>query len=154
MQSGPALAPGSLISDNAKILKLVFQDPFYAVYSAEATASGEKVGITEYFPADLVARAPDGDALLRSLELQDLFNFMAEARALSALRHPRFLRFDGVVSDHGTAFALHAAEEGQSISSLIRRSSESTRLLTAVTITLGSVLAAENRRVQFVKWSD
>ena len=129
MQSGPALGPGSLISESARILELVFQDPFYAVYSAEATASGEKVGITEYFPADLVARAPSGDVLLRSLELQDLFNlgrdrFMAEAKALVALRHPNLLRFDGVVSDHGTAFALHAPEEGQSITNLIKSSKQ------------------------------
>jgi len=129
MHSGPALGPGSLISENTRILALVFQDPFYAVYSAESTASGEKLGITEYFPADLVARATGGDVLLRSLELQNLFNlgrdrFMAEARALSALRHPSLLRFDGVVSDHGTAFALHAAEEGQSVTSLVRASKQ------------------------------
>jgi formylglycine-generating enzyme required for sulfatase activity/serine/threonine protein kinase len=129
MHSGPALGPGSLISENTRILELVSQDPLYAVYSAESTASGEKVGITEYFPGDLVARAPGGDVLLRSLELQNLFNlgrdrFMAEARALSALRHPGLLRFDGVVSDHGTAFALHAAEEGQSVTSLIKSSKQ------------------------------
>ncbi len=125
MQSGPALGPGSLISESTRILDLVFQDPFYTVYSAEATASGAKVGITEYFPADLVARAPSGEVLLRSLELQVLFNlgrdrFMAEARALSALRHPNLLRFDGILSDHGTVFALHAAEEGQSIMSFVK----------------------------------
>ena len=127
MQSGPALGPGSLISGSATILELVFQDPFYAVYSAEATAWGEKVGISEYFPDDLVARAPGGDVLLRSLELQYLFDlgrdrFIAEARALSALRHPNLLRFDGILFDHGTAFALHAAEEGQSITSFVRSS--------------------------------
>ena len=91
MQSGPVLGPGSLISESGKILELVFQDSFYVVYSAEATASGATIGIMEYFPADLVARAPDGDVLLRSLECQDLFNlgrdrFIAEARALSAIQ--------------------------------------------------------------------
>ena len=129
MESGPALIPGSLISESTRILDLVFQDPFYVVYSAEATASGAKIGITEYFPDDLVARAPSGEVLLRSLELQDLFNvgrdrFMAEARALSALRHPSLLRFDGILSDHGTAFALHAAEEGQSVTSLVKSSKQ------------------------------
>ena len=129
MQSGPALGPGSLISESIRIIELVFQDPFYAVYSAEATASAKKVGVTEYFPADLVARAPSGDVVLRSLELQDLFNigrdrFMAEARALSALRHPNLLRFDGTLSDHGTAFALHAAEEGQSITNFVKSSKQ------------------------------
>ena len=120
MQSGPALDPGSLISESVRILEVIFQDPFYTVYSAESAASGAKLGITEYFPAELVARAPSGEVLLRSLELHELFNlgrerFMAEARALSALRHPNLLRFDGVLSDQGTVFALHAAEEGQSI---------------------------------------
>ncbi len=129
MESGPALIPGSLISESTRILDLVFRDPFYVVYSAEAPASGEKIGVTEYFPADLVARAADGEVLLRSLELQDLFNvgrdrFMAEARALSALRHPSLLRFDGILSDRGTAFALHAAEEGQSITSLVKSSKQ------------------------------
>ena len=129
MQSGPALGSGSLISESVKILEPIFQDPFYTVYSAEATASGAKIGITEYFPADLVARAPSGEVLLRSLELRELFNigrerFMAEARALSALRHPNLLRFDGVLSDQGTVFALHAAEEGQSIASLERASDQ------------------------------
>ena len=129
MQNGPALCPGSLISESTRILDLVFQDPFYVVYSAEATASGAKIGITEYFPDDLVARAPSGEVLLRSLELQDLFNlgrdrFMAEVRALSALRHPSLLRFDGILSDHGTAFALHAAEEGQSVTSLVKSSKQ------------------------------
>ncbi len=129
MQNGPALCPGSLISESTRILDLVFQDPFYVVYSAEATASGAKVGITEFFPDDLVARAPSGEVLLRSLELQDLFNlgrdrFMAEVRALSALRHPSLLRFDGILSDHGTAFALHAAAEGQSVTSLIKSSKQ------------------------------
>ena len=129
MHSGPALGPGSLISENTRILELVFQDPFYAIYSAESAASGAKIGITEYFPADLVARAPAGDLLLRSLELQDLFNlgrdrFVAEASALSALRHPSLLRFDGVESDHGTVLALHAAEEGQSVTNLIKASKQ------------------------------
>ena len=129
MQSGQVLGPGSLISESARILEPIFQDAFYIVYSAEAPASGAKIGITEYFPADLVARAPSGDVLLRSLEAQDLFNlgrdrFMAEARTLSGLRHPNFLRFDGVLSDHGTAFALHAAEEGQSITGLVKSSKQ------------------------------
>ena len=129
MQSAPALDPGSLISESARILELVFQDPFYIVYSGESTATGAKIGITEYYPADLVARAPTGDVLLRSLELQDLFNlgrdrFIAEARALSALRHPGLLRFDGVESDHGTVLALHAAEEGQSVTNLIKASKQ------------------------------
>jgi formylglycine-generating enzyme required for sulfatase activity len=129
MQSAPALGVGSLISESARILELVFQDPFYIVYSGELTSSGAKIGITEYYPADLVARAPSGDVLLRSLESQDLFNlgrdrFMAEARALSALRHPSLLRFDGVEPDHGTVLALHAAEEGQSVTSLIRSSKQ------------------------------
>ena len=129
MESGPTLIPGSLISESTRILDLVFQDPFYVVYSAEATASGAKIGITEYFPDDLVARAPDGQVMLRSLELQDLFNlgrdrFMAEVWALSALRHPNLLRFDGILSDHGTAFALHAPEEGQSVTSLVKSSKQ------------------------------
>ena len=129
MQSAPALGPGSLISESARILELVFEDPFYIVYSGESTASGAKIGITEYYPADLVARAPTGDVLLRSLELQDLFNlgrdrFIAEARALSALRHPALLRFDGVESDHGTVLALHAAEEGQSVTNFIKASKQ------------------------------
>ena len=89
----------------------------------------QKIGITEYFPDDLVARAPDGDVMVRSLELQELFNlgrdrFMAEVRALSALRHPNLLRFDGTLSDHGTAFALHAAEEGQTVTSLVKSSKQ------------------------------
>src|SRR5664279_5065367 len=93
MESGPALVPGSLISESTRIVDLVFQDPFYVVYSAESTATGAKIGITEYFPDDLVSRAPSGEVLLRSLELQELFNagrdrFKAEAKALSALRHP------------------------------------------------------------------
>ncbi|HWJ20378.1 MAG TPA: protein kinase, partial [Geobacterales bacterium] len=129
MESGQALVPGSLISESTRIVDLVFQDPFYVVYSAEATASGATIGITEYFPADLVARAPDGEVLLRSPELQDLFNvgrdrFMAEARALSALRHPSLIRYDSILSDHGTAFALHAAEEGQSVTSIVKSSKQ------------------------------
>jgi serine/threonine protein kinase len=129
MQSSAALGPGSLISESARILELVFQDPFYTGYSAESTITAAKVGITEYYPADLVARAPSGDVHLRSLELQDLFNlgrdrFMAEAKALASLSHPNLLHFDGVVSDHGTACALHAPEEGQSITNLIKSSSQ------------------------------
>ena len=117
MQSVPTLGPGTLIADRARILELVFQDAFYAIYSAE-TPGGEKVGLTEYFPADLAARTPNGEVSLRSLELEDLFNtgrerFITEAKALAALRHPNLLRFDGVFSDQGTAFALHAAEEGR-----------------------------------------
>ena len=127
MQSGPVLGPGSFISESGKVLELVFQDSFYAVYSAEAVSSGATIGITEYSPSDLVARGPGGDVLLRSLELQDLFDFgrdrfISEATALSALRHPNLLRFDSVAFDHGTAFALHAPEEGQSITSLVKSS--------------------------------
>ena len=129
MQSSAALGPGSLISESARILELVFQDPFYAVYSAESTTTGAKIGITEYYPADLVARAPSGDVLLQSLELQNLFNlgrdrFMAEAKALASLSHPNLLHFDGVVFDHGTACALHAPDVGQSITNLIKSSSQ------------------------------
>ncbi len=125
MQSGPVLGPGSLISEGGRILELVFQDLFYAIYSAEAPHSGAAIGITEYFPADLVTRAPGGDLLLRSLEVQDLFDlgrdrFMIEVKALSALRHPSLLRFDGVVPDHGAAYALHAPEQGQSLTSLVK----------------------------------
>jgi serine/threonine protein kinase len=129
MLSSAALGPGSLISESARILELVFQDPFYAGYSAESTITGAKIGITEYYPADLVARAPSGDVLLQSLESQDLFNlgrdrFMAEAKALASLSHPNLLHFDGIVSDHGTVCALHAREEGQSITNLIKSSSQ------------------------------
>ena len=46
-------------------------------YSAESTMTGAKIGITEYYPADLVARAPSGDVLLQSLELQNLFQSRA-----------------------------------------------------------------------------
>src|SRR6516164_6778367 len=124
MESGQALGPGSF-SEGGRILEPVFRDPFYVVYSAESTSSGGKIGITEYFPADLVARAPSGEVLLRSLELQDLFNlgrdrFIAEANALTALRHPNLIRFDGVVSDHGTAFAFHAAEEGKPVTNFVK----------------------------------
>ncbi len=110
-------------------MSLSSRNSFSTVYSAEAAASGATIGITEYFPADLVARAPDGDVLLRSLEWQDLFElgrdrFKAEARALSALRHPGLLRFDGIASDYGTVFALHAPEEGQSITSLVKSSKQ------------------------------
>ena len=129
MQSSAALGPGSLISESARILELVFQDPFYAGYSAESTTTGAKIGIIEYYPADLVARAPSGDVLLQSLELQDLFNlgrdrFMAEAETLASLSHPNLLHFDGIVFDHGTVCALHAPEEGQSITNLIKSSSQ------------------------------
>ena len=40
---------------------------------------------------------------------------MAEAEALASLSHPNLLHFDGIVSDHGTVCALHAPEEGQSM---------------------------------------
>jgi serine/threonine protein kinase len=49
---------------------------------------------------------------------------MAEAKALASLSHPNLLHFDGIVSDHGTACALHAPEEGQSITDLIKSSSQ------------------------------
>ncbi len=129
MQSGPALNPGSLISESTRILKLVFQDALYAVYLAESTTSGEKIGVTEYFPADLAARAPSGEVLSQSIESQNFFNlgrdrFIDEAKALSALRHPNLLRFDGVASDHGTAYALHAPEEGQSITNFVKFSKQ------------------------------
>ena len=42
MHCGPALGPGSLISESTRILELVFQDPFYAVYSAEFDRIGHK----------------------------------------------------------------------------------------------------------------
>ena len=129
MQSGPALGPGSLISERGRVLDLVFQDAFYAVYSAEAAGSGAPIGITEYFPADLATRAPGGEVIVRSLDLQDLFKlgrdrFIAEAKALSALRHPNLLRFDGVASDHGAAVAFHAPEAGQSITTLVKSSKQ------------------------------
>ena len=129
MQSAPALSPGSLIAENARILELVSQDAFYVSYSAKSTVSGEKIGLTEFYPVELVARAPSGDVLLQSLELQALFNlgrdrFITETKALSELRHPNLLRFDGVVSDHGTAFALHAPEEGQSLFDFVKSSKQ------------------------------
>ena len=45
---------------------------------------------------------------------------MAEAKALASLSHPNLLHFDGIVSDHGTACALHAPDVGQSITNLIK----------------------------------
>ncbi len=57
MQSSAGLGPGSLTSESARILELVFQDPFYAGYSAESTITGAKVGITEYYPALPPARS-------------------------------------------------------------------------------------------------
>ncbi len=128
MQNAPSLGPGTLIAGGTKILELVFQDAFYAIYSAE-TPDGVKVGITEYFPAELAVRAANGDVLVRSPELNDLFNtgrerFVAEARTLAALRCPNLLRFDGVLSDHGTALALHAVEEGQSMTNFVKFSKQ------------------------------
>ena len=49
---------------------------------------------------------------------------MAEAKALASLSHPNLLHFDGIVSDHGTACALHGPEAGQSITNLIKSSSQ------------------------------
>jgi serine/threonine protein kinase len=128
MQGVSTLDPGTLIAQGTRILELSFQDSFYAIYSAE-TPDGAKVGITEYFPVDLAERAPNGDVSARSPELNDLFNtgrerFISEAKALAALRHPNLLRFDDLLSDRGTAFALHATEEGQSIANYVKSSKQ------------------------------
>lgn len=124
MQSGYVLAPGSPVGESARLLAPLFEDAFYTVYSAQSAATGAPIGLTEYYPVSLVARGPNGETLLRSVEAKGLFEFglnrfAAEAKALAALRHPNLLRYDDAVFDHGTAFAVHDSEEGRSASDLI-----------------------------------
>ncbi len=118
---GAALAPGTRLQEY-EVQRVLGGGGFGITYLARDAHLDLPVAIKEYFPADLLTRAPDGRVLPRSGDVealhrfrQGLQRFVDEARALATFRHPHIVRVLRYFRAHGTACIVMEYEPGLSL---------------------------------------
>lgn len=122
-----ALPEGYELSEY-RILKLLGQGGFGVTYLAEDTRLGANVAIKEYFPAafafrDATQTISPKPTTTGSVETYrwGLEEFLKEARALAQFKHPHIVRVLRFLEANGTAYMVMEYEEGEPLSSMLRR---------------------------------
>ncbi len=93
--------------------------------AADALYPSERVAIKEYFPNGLAVRQP-GEASVHPSSGQKeqdfkklLARFEAEARILTALRHPNVVKVERYIELNGTAYIAMKYEDGKSLAAIL-----------------------------------
>lgn len=118
---GAALRAGTRLEEY-EIRRVLGGGGFGITYLAHDAHLDLPVALKEYFPAELLTRAPDGrvqprtgDAeALQRFEL-GLQRFVDEARTLANFRHPHIVRVLRYFKARGTAYIVMEYERGQSL---------------------------------------
>lgn len=125
--SSSALTEGYELSEY-RILKVLGQGGFGVTYLAEDTRLGAMVAIKEYFPAAFAFRdatqtispRPDTSGSMDNYRW-GLEEFLKEARALARFKHPHIVRVLRFLEANGTAYMVMEYEEGEPLSSMLKR---------------------------------
>ena len=121
------LAEGTLLQGGRyRITRLIGMGGFGCTYEAIQTGLDERVAVKEFFVRDFcnrdgaTARVTVGTEGKRALVDKLRGKFVAEAKALSRMRHPGIVRVRDVFSENGTAYYVMDYIEGGSLGDLIR----------------------------------
>ncbi len=126
MEIRDALADGTIVAGEYRILKALRQDGFCITYEAEDVQLGARVLLKEYFPAELSARVRVTTVRPRSTRDVSALSwgrqrFCEEMRTLAKLRHPGLAVIRGVVEDNNTAYAVIEAQDAPTLLSWLIR---------------------------------
>src|SRR5262249_16226925 len=119
MDTGQALAPGTIIADRYAIAAVEGRDGACWRYRGRALADGrnDTVEIAEFFPDGIAARRDDGtvvaaDQARAGAYQAALRQFIVRATALAGVANPGLARCAPPVEARGTAYAISEAIEG------------------------------------------
>lgn len=122
-----ALPEGYELSEY-RVLEVLGHGGFGVTYLAEDTRLGAKVAVKEYFPAAFAFRdatqtispKPTTSGSIENYRW-GLDEFLKEARALAKFKHPHIVRVLRFLEANGTAYMVMEYEEGEPLSSLLKR---------------------------------
>lgn len=125
MTLGQGLPAGTLLVGDFRIEKVLGAGGFGMTYLAEELALARKVTIKEYFPNDFAMRGEDFEAVPRSQNSTEdyqwgLDRFIDEAQALAKFDHRNIVRVYRYFRANQTAYMVLHFEEGQSLKSWLR----------------------------------
>lgn len=113
-----SLPPGLKLADYV-IERPLGGGGFGITYLARDSNLQLPVAIKEYYPSELVSRAPDHSVSVRTTSTEHreqydwgLERFLDEARALATFRHPNIVRVLRYFREHGTAYIVMEYESG------------------------------------------
>lgn len=120
MEFRQALAIGSILADDYRIIDVLGQGGFGLTYRAFDTRLGSSVAIKEYFPADMALREDGTSVRVRSAREESVFEwgrakFLDEAKTLARFRHPNIVRVARLFEANNTAYMVLDFEEGPNL---------------------------------------
>lgn len=120
MTNRQALAEGTIVGGDYKIIRVLGAGGFGITYLARDTRLDTDVALKEYFPASLAYRE-DG-VTVSTLPSQGgadydwgLERFLAEAQTLAKLRHPNIVRVSRYFKENKTAYMVLGFVEGKDL---------------------------------------
>lgn len=154
MSIASALAAGTELVGDYRIVRVLGAGGFGITYLAEEVALGRSVTIKEYFPSDFAARNADCQAAPRSQQCAGdykwgLERFIEEAQTLARFDHPNIVKVFRYFRANNTGYMVLSFEEGQSLKAWMRslgrapRQKEVDRLLAPLLEALAYVHAAD-----------
>lgn len=121
-----ALANGTVLDGDYKVLRVLGAGGFGITYLAEEISLARKVAVKEYFPGEFATR--DGPTLIRSKSktLQadyqwGLDRFISEAQTLAKFDHPNVARVLRYFRANNTGYMVLRFEEGMSFKAFLSR---------------------------------
>ena len=122
------LSNGSLLQDGRyRIVRFISSGGFGCTYEAMHVMLGKRVAIKEFFVKDFCNRDEEtshvtvGTQSKAGLVEKLRTKFIAEARALSELRHPGIVSVSDVFTDNNTAYFVMEYIDGPSLEDIIKK---------------------------------
>jgi formylglycine-generating enzyme required for sulfatase activity len=115
------LQPGTLLYDGKyRINEPLGRGGFGVTYLAKDERLGRSVAIKEFFPREVVQRAPAGNKIITPSTQTEAFqhgikHLMREGRILAELDHPNVVRILDYFEENGTAYLVMEMINGQSL---------------------------------------
>ena len=127
MQQGRGLAPGTIVTGDWHIERMLGLGGFGVTYEARNRRSGAHAALKEYMPSGLCTRLDGSSRITAALGLagdvfkRGLASFMKEAETLARLDRSSIVRVSGNFEANGTAYMALAFEQGGTLSEWLKR---------------------------------
>lgn len=126
-----ALAKGTRVGDYIIDGVIGVPDRFGVVYAARELASGERIGLHEFFPVDFVTRQGE-QVVIRSEDLQSamswgLLEFLNESGVLARVSHPSLVEVRRTFEANGTGYYAMEYLSGELLLEVLLRNPEPTQ---------------------------